>query len=298
MSSDFLPHQLRGAVELFLDGYRPTTRNSYSLPLIQMSAWLGFARPVDSVKAVELDAYVKRELRKPERNLAEATIQKHIKTMRTFWNWCLRVELVDASPFKVQGRRQRRKVSDEDVMKEWQLEQLLDYVKWTPRLYALVMFLADTGARRGGAALLKVSDLDLANRRAIVTEKGDKTRPVFFSEYTAQALREWLSSRGSIGGYVFSFGGEPINSASIGQMFRRACIAAGIGSHGPHKLRHRKGNQMARAKIDPSTAANILGHEDVKVTLDYYYNSDWEMARDAVNSLAIKSDPRGKIRKI
>jgi integrase len=290
---------LSEAVELFLDGYIETTRRSYAVPLKQMVNWLGPVRPVDVVRAIELDSYAKRGLRDPDRNLAEATVQKHIKTMRTFWNWCVEVELVERSPFKVKGKRLKRKISSDGVMKEWELMQLLEYARWRPRLYALVLFLADTGCRRGGAAGLRVDDLDLQNRKAVVTEKGDKTRPVFYDDVTTQALRDWLSRRGNvIGGYVFSTDGKPITSAALGQFFRRGCIAAGIGSYGPHTLRHRKGHQLARTPgVDVATAANILGHEDVKITLDYYYNADWAMAEEAVRRTAIKDDPTGKVRK-
>lgn len=288
---------LAGAVELFLDGYRETTRRSYAEPLKQLSAYIGPARPLADIRPVDLDAYVKRSLAKPERGLAPATVQKHIKTIRTFFNWCVRVELLEASPFKVRSSRLKRKVSSEDVLQDWQLEQLLAYASWHPRLYALVLFLADTGARRGGAAGLRVDDLDLANKRAIVTEKGDKTRPVFYSAITATAISDWLTRRGQIGGYVFSKDGKPISAASIAQCFRRGCIAAGIGSHGPHKLRHRKGNQLARARVDPTTAANLLGHEDPSITMQYYYNSDWQMVEDVARQLEVKADPRGKLKR-
>lgn len=68
---------------------------------------------------------------------------------------------------------------------------------------ALVLFLADTGCRVDGLVGLRLADLDLDACQALVIEKGDKARRVFFSEATRAALLAWLAIRPALTDYVW-----------------------------------------------------------------------------------------------
>ncbi len=48
---------------------------------------------------------------------------------------------------------------------------------------ALLAFMLDTGCRAAGVIGLTMTDLDLIVRRALVTEKGSKTRGVTFTTF-------------------------------------------------------------------------------------------------------------------
>lgn len=85
---------------------------------------------------------------------------------------------------------------------------------------------------------------------------------------------------------------------SLGQLFTRICKRAGIPSYGPHSLRHRKGHQLADAKVNPSTAAMVLGHSDPTITLQHYYPKDWERAKREANNLATQSKSTENIIKL
>lgn len=50
-------------------------------------------------------------------------------------------------------------------------------------------------------------------------------------------------------------------------------------AYGPHSIRHWRGQHLADKKTPPTVAQAILGHSDVKTTLDYYYNQDAERLR-------------------
>lgn len=258
-----------------------------------MQEWCGPSRRLEDVRPELLVEYLQAVIR--QRNYAPATEQKHIKSIKTFWNWAVRLDLVAGSPARViRGRKLPKAVDRHRAMTDEELHKLLDAVRFKPRDYALVLFLADTGCRRGGAAGLRMQDLDLSRLVAEITEKGDKTRKVAFGEECAKALAAWIgyrSQRYAIRGvYIFSQHGEAIKADALSLAIRRACKSAGIRVLSPHSLRHRKGHQMADARIAPSIAATALGHSDPMITLNYYYPKDWERAEAAMRELATKPD--------
>lgn len=186
-------------------------------------------------------------------------------------------------------------------MPEDKFQQLLAYLRANTRSpsrkirfirgLALVLYLADSGGRIGGAWSLQVNDLQLDSGTGTVTEKGDKSRTVAYGPAAVNALRMWLLIRkGDLGDYVFSYRGNKLKeSAILGQFFRRLCIDAGIGSWGPHSLRHRKGFQLSDSGVSITIAAEALGHSSTGTT-EQYYPHDWDRAQKAIRDLSTQPE--------
>lgn len=142
-----------------------------------------------------------------------------------------------------------------------------------PRDYALCLFLADTGARVGGVAGLQVSDLDFNSGRALVREKGSKTRTVYLTRRTCNALRHYLGGRHS--GPVFlglrGRAGEPLKAGGIYQLIERLAARAGVtGRWNPHAWRHGAARGWLKAGANLAQVSQMLGHTDVSVTVKFY----------------------------
>lgn len=140
---------------------------------------------------------------------------------------------------------------------------------------AIVLFLADTGCRVGGLVGLGLGDLDTVRGRALVLEKGSKSRWVFFSAMTREALVNWLTERDRVVCYtrrVFvSIKGDALTVSGVNQLLRRLADRAGCeGPVNPHSFRH----GFARAYIlnggDLGTLADLLGHGDIATTREFY----------------------------
>lgn len=295
--------ELRRAIELFLGEYKASTRKAYGHALLTMQDHIGPARELSGIKPelmVEYFQWVKT------RDFAPATVQKHIKAIKTFFNWCVKLELIPRSPaFIIKGKKLPRAVDRAKAMTDAELNALLEAVRYKPRDFALILFLADTGCRRGGAVGLRLQDVNWEKLVAVVTEKGEQSRNVAFSEQCARALVKWLSYRsknhrvtgetltnGEQHIYLFSRDGKLMQAENVSLIIRRACKAAGIRILSSHSLRHRKGHQLADARVAPSIAATALGHSDPVITLNYYYPHDWESAERALRELF--TDPNGE----
>lgn len=266
---------LQEAIELFLGEHIATTAKSYRLVLSNMAGWLGQARPLDKISPQDLIEYVQSVEARPAVT-SPATLNRYVKTLKTFWNWCQRLRYIEYSPADaLKHRRTGRYIRRDKAMKPQELEALLDYVKWQPRRHALILFLADTACRATGAAGLKIEDIDFETRSAVVTEKGSIRRKVYFGDDCAAALLTWISKRAeNAGPYVFNRDGKRIQAAHISQCVRRACLKVGIRSLGSHSLRHMKGHALADSRVAPSVAAGVMGHASPGITMEFYYPKD------------------------
>lgn len=279
--------QLKHAIELFQGEQRATTRASYEYVLNHMMGFVGPDRPVKLITTTDMLEYISTV---KARDIAPATKVKYIKTVKTFFNWLVKTGYLEESPARaIRNINLPNYVQRDKAATDEEVARVLEYAKYKPRDYALILFMADTGCRRGGAAGLQIKDLLLDQQRAYVTEKGDITRMVAYGEECRHALERWLAIRiGDKGDYVFSRRGNQLNSPSISQVFRRACKDTGVRSLGGHSLRHRKGHQFADLRVAPSIAAIALGHSDPSITLKHYYPADFDRAESILRELAAK----------
>lgn len=293
--------RLDETIQLFLGEKKATTAESYRYCLADFAQFVGPARPLSEIDEIDLMRYMQNV---KARDYALATIGKYAKTLKVFLNWCHN-NLDDIWGTKkplarvIKMPRVPRGIDIDRAITEDEIETVIERHRYDARTYALLYFAADTGARAGGMANLKVNDIDFDNNEVSVIEKGDKSRRLAFGNACKNALQRWLVAKHPDSyPYVFRFtqGDKPMTSAAISQQIRRACQRAGIRSLGSHAFRHRKGFQMSDAGVSPSVASVVMGHEDAKTTLDYYYPKDWRRAREALSSLALPDEQ--KTRKI
>lgn len=269
---------LERAIRLFLSEYIPTTQVSYRQPLQQMAGWIGAQKDVAQVRVSDLQEYMAHC--KETKGWKPATVGKHIKTLKVFFNWAVKSQYIEKSPAAVLKNVKLAKRKDRaKAMTDHELATLLEMKADAPRDYALLLWLADTGARAGGTAGLRWRDVNLDTMTAIITEKGNKERRVPFGERCAKALLYWYRHRPeSAGEYVFSRSARKMDPHTISQMLRRACKDAGLRTLSSHSLRHRKCHQLSDAGVSPTIAAVLTGHENPQVLIDSYYPHDYETA--------------------
>lgn len=282
---------LKEAINLFLGEQIATTRKSYFYNLRDLRSYLGDERPLEDITGEDMIRF-SQFYRNKSGVQSPATYNKCVKTVRTFFNWCIKSDLMKPpSPAaSVKRLSQAQMVPRDKAMPDQAYLQLLDYCKYDKRAFALVLFLGDTGCRIGGCAGLRWADIQFAEEIAIVQEKGAPERFVFFGHECSIALLRWQQEQRlkRQGEFVFSRNGKRMNNDSLGQYFEKVCQRAGIGQWGPHSLRHRKGHQMADSKVAPTVAQTVLGHTDVNTTLKHYYPKDLTRAQEVVKDLAFK----------
>lgn len=137
---------------------------------------------------------------------------------------------------------------------------------------AMLAFLIDTGCRSMGLYTLTPANLDLENRRAFVTEKGGKSRAVRFIVATAVILSIWMDRREPVDTVFYNLNTlGPLTRSGVYRAMRRLALRAGVkGRYNPHSIRHTFAHEYIKAGGDLARLSKLLGHRDVKTTIDHY----------------------------
>ena len=156
----------------------------------------------------------------------------------------------------------------------------------------LVLFLAITGLRIGEAIAIKWTDFEgdvlHVSRRIYEGEVG--TTKTEGSERSLPIPRLLLARMRALGGndWVFrSREGTPVNPGNaLKRYVRPAAKELKIAVGGWHDFRHTLTTGLLRRGVDPKVVSEILGHSDVKITLDIYDHPNIENFRDPLSQMA------------
>ena len=152
------------------------------------------------------------------------------------------------------------------------------------RNQAILFFFADTGCRAGGLIGLTDERLHLDARRAIVIEKGNKTRPVYLTQPTVMAVQLWLEVRPTQAVTVFCslqphYYGHALTIEGLYAIMHRMAVLAGVqGKYNPHSLRHMFAMLNLENGNDLLTVSQLLGHTDISTTTRYLLFTDKQRA--------------------
>jgi site-specific recombinase XerD len=235
---------LRDSFELHLSAaHSPSTRRIYLNALDRLIRYLdasGMPTGARSVRREHVESFVaaRRATVKP------TTMSVEFRALQQFWKWCVDEEEIDRSPME---RMKAPNVPQQPVPVVG-LDDLRRLLKATEgkgynerRDTAIVMILFDTGVRLGELVGLRVDDIELRERVAIVSGKTG-TRAVRFGTKTAIALDRYLrlrrGHRRADSPALWLGQDGPMGASGVAQVLARRCREAGIPRINPHRFRH------------------------------------------------------------
>lgn len=274
---------LQEAAEMFVSVDRSAATNrNYKQCLNALAAGIGEERPIGEITYADLLRYT--VALKPR--ISPSTFAQYVTIIKVFFGWGVDVKLILDSPAgALKARRPPKDPAIERAMPPEHLQAMLDVAYAKPRNYAILMFFADTGARVGGVASLRLSKLDLEANEAVIIAKGGRPYKVYFCEPTASALQRWLAVRPQTEhDYVFTASGEhqPLTKSSITDMIRSLSTNTMGIAYGPHSIRHAVGHALAKAGVPVTVTQQKLGHQNPENTL-IYYPTDAHLVREMGN---------------
>src|SRR5262249_11939963 len=143
----------------------------------------------------------------------------------------------------------------------------------------------------GGLVGLRRDDLHLERCQATLTEKGARSRIVYFPTETAEAIRRWLQVAPPADTVFCAMGpfreGEPLQTTGLNSILRKLKARAGVtGPVNPHAFRHRFAIKWLMAGGDVFSLSRILGHSSLQVTRIYTESITREQLADIYSSIS------------
>ncbi|MDQ1492337.1 MAG: integrase/recombinase XerD [Actinomycetota bacterium] len=229
---------------------------------------------------------------------SDATVARMLSTLRGFTRWLTRTGHLSADPLdddllRAPPRPQRRPkaLSAEDVDRflatAAQPAPPRQRIWWPTRDFALVRFLATTGARAEETCAVRIGDIDRRAERPIWrvnTAKGDKTRDVPLPRLAVTALDTWLAERSEPGPKRSALvarradplfvrpNGTPLSEQALDRIIRGLAQRAGVvlpAGAAAHAFRHHYGVTLALRGVPTAVISQLMGHADPRTTAIY-----------------------------
>ena len=312
------PPTLAGAVDRWLDTYNsPSTARSYWTVLSRFTRETGPERPLHEVTPEDVDRWLAR-LRSqtelfadhPSRPMVKkkpspATIANRIRTVKTFFNWCVRCSFIDESPSRFISSKRfshvklRSKAIPAAVLRG--MFQALGNKPPFTRLRdcCILTLMATYGARVGDVCSVRLPMIDLESRRITFLVKGGKEHTVPKPSGVAEVVRAWLEIRCHVQpdpphNFVFVTNRttkgnayQGLRTSGMEQIIFRLSQQVCGRRWGPHSIRHWRGQSLADARVAPTIIQALLGHSNVGTTMEFYFNQDEERLASTIESFEV-----------
>ena len=159
---------------------------------------------------------------------------------------------------------------------------------------AILTLMINTGIRVSECNGLDINDVDLRVNAMIIVRKGGVQDVLYFGdavhdalEYYIKGEREYVNPvEGHENALFFSKQGKRISVDAIERIVKKFSQAAVPNKKiTPHKLRSTYGTALYRETGDIRLVADVLGHENINTTIDYYAAIEDEHKRQAANAV-------------
>lgn len=252
-----------------------------------------------------LDSDVVREwiVAMMDRGNGASSVGTRLSSLRSFYKFLLRRELVDHDPVHNVTGPKKEKVLPAFV-RETEMDILLDgdffsqdYAGQRDRLILLTFY--STGIRLSELIGLRVSDVDCGMQQLKVTGKRNKQRVVPFGDEMTSAIREYLALRGtqlddmavqSSSFFLDEKTGNAMRPEKVRKIVQKyLSLVTTQKKRSPHVLRHTFATSMLNHHANLQSVKELLGHESLSTT-EIYTHTTFEELKEMYN----QSHPRAK----
>ena len=231
------------------------------------------------------------------KKIKSISIRKKISSLKSFYKYLCRNGKINDNPFSYITLPKKEKKLPQFLNYNEMLE-IFDSID-TSSLFGLrnrliMELLYATGIRVSELVDIKISDIDLNNRRIEVTGKGDKTRIVFFNEITKKILKKYLNESSCVRKedyLIINQHGKGITTRGIRQIMEKIVNETSIVKHvHPHIIRHTFATHLLNNGCDLLTVQELLGHSSISTTGIYTH-----VTTEHIKDVYYHTHPRSKM---
>jgi len=235
----------------------------------------------------DIGAFVEYE---QDKGLKAVSIISHLRVIYALVAYLVRQKLIDPELLHHKVRMQEpdalpKAIPDEDI-------KSLFAAVTSVRDRALLILLYRTGMRIGELLQVKVDDIILPDQTILlyVGSKNYEGREVYYSSDAEQALKDWLRTRDPTKRYLFyGRSDKPLSYGTAWLVMRNALKRAGLLDKGYslHNLRHTFATEMINHGMRVEVLQQILGHQDIEMTMRYARLSNQRIEEDYYRAMRI-----------
>lgn len=283
--------------------FSPTTIEKYDYNI------LVFLREVGnlSIADIGLQHFISLKARLAERGAREARIASVIAALKALLSYgrdILELPVMDLSSVKL-PRPPRRAVV---YLTNEELERFIEAIPlrtWQGkprfagyRFRALVETLAATAVRLSEALSLNRDSINLERREAVIVGKGNKQRPIFFTDRALQWITRYLDLRSDKNPALFATEeGMRLTPKAVQTVFKRHRKWANLEKPvTPHVIRHTTATNLLQNGCPIGFIKEILGHERLETTCRFYLGvlnkADTQKAHAAYLNFEVNRPPQ------
>lgn len=262
---------LEGKINYFLatkklEGLSAATLKNYTYTLRKLEKF--FNKPVSTISTSDIKMFMYSE----GESKSPSGMNTFMTPIRLFFKFLQNEEFIVKDPCSSikpvkEPKREKKPLNEEQV------EMLRDCML-SKRDRAILEFFLSTGCRVAEVGNVKISDIDFINKTLLVIGKGNKERIVYFTERCKRAIMNYLKERSDKTDYLFVSSRAPYKKLNnrgyqviVDKMQKMANIEMNIT---PHTFRHTMATNALRSGMKPEAIQQILGHNDVGLTLRVY----------------------------
>ncbi|HEV2718970.1 MAG TPA: tyrosine-type recombinase/integrase [Thermoanaerobaculia bacterium] len=259
----------------------PHTVRAYELDLARASQFLGRRAAVAACNREAIHDYVRHLF--DVRSLKEASVKRHLATLRSFFHWLEEDRGEVDDPFRGTRIRIRmpkrlpRVIARADLRRLLQREATATFSDLTA--YVATELLFATGMRVSELASLLDAAVDLEDGTITIVGKGNRQRRVFVPEEIKSILSDYraVRDRGACEAATFLINsrGAPASPQHIRRLVRthgeRCAVRERVT---PHMFRHSVATYLLEEGVDIRYVQRLLGHRSISTTEIYTQVAD------------------------
>lgn len=213
-----------------------------------------------------------------ENGVQPRSINRKISTLKTFFKYLEREELIDVNPMlKVVGPKASKNLPL--FVKENEIKLLLEEVAFDDgfigkrdKLIIEIFYL--TGMRLTELINIKLTDLDFHNKSIKVIGKRNKERIIPLSDSVLTSIQSFIHEFDLKEFLITNSKGNKVYSKLVYRVVRKYLSKiTSINKKSPHILRHTFATHMLNNGADINAIKDLLGHSNLNATQVYTHNT-------------------------
>lgn len=235
-----------------------------------------------------------------KKKFARNTVARKISTLRSFFKFLLRENIVQQNPFASVALPKKEERLPQFIYSS-ELESLLSVSDLSSPLgqrnQALLEVLYATGTRVSECSGILLTDIDFSLETVLVRGKGKKERYVPLGSYALEAINRFVSDgrekllakNGDPMNVLFlNFRGKPLTERGIRTILNDLIKKTAMTIHiHPHMLRHTFATHLLDQGADMRSVQELLGHAHLSSTQIYTH-----VTKDRLRKVYLNSHPR------